>query len=136
MCRKFASFIALTVTTLCANPQIAMSQNQLPHEPGDRYAAISYSPADGAYGYAYEFDTEYGAVNAAQNYCRQSGGRACQTIMRVGNGCGMAARTQNYNQWVAGTGKTRSAARANTLAKCRQRYGTNCQIIAWSCTSP
>jgi hypothetical protein len=130
-------FIALGIVVLV--PQLATGargQNQLRVDPTADYGSVAYSPADGRWGYSYNYGTERAAVQAAMGNCRDAGGRGCRTVVWVANGCGAVAIAGRNREFTVATGKYRQNAESNALQRCRDRYGKSCTVKVWVCTSP
>jgi len=103
-----------------------------PAQARDNYASIAYSFSDGKWGYSYDYPTVRQAENAAIGYCRDAGGRACESVGWVGNGCGALA--VGRNDWSAATGLSRGAAERAARNKC-SRLTSRCEIKVWVCTT-
>jgi hypothetical protein len=98
----------------------------------DQYGAIAYSRSTGAYGYAYDFDSEARARRTALNNCARRA-TDCQVVMTFFDQCGALAETPKY-EVSPGLGKTRKEAEDRSLAACRAAGGKNCSVAAWTCS--
>lgn len=97
----------------------------------DTYGAIAYSPATGASGYSYDYDSEYGAVSAAKQSC---GASDCEDVIVFWNGaCGALAVGQGGG-WGASAGYGQGDAESGALRICSQ-YTRQCRVEVWACTS-
>ncbi|MFK5976466.1 MAG: DUF4189 domain-containing protein [Sulfurovum sp.] len=99
-------------------------------EARNYYGAISFSQSTGAYGYAYDYKSKRGAMNAARRKC---GRRDCKTPLWFRNACGALA-IGNGNGYGTGWGNTRSSAKRKALRSCR-KYNRGCYIKKSVCTT-
>jgi hypothetical protein len=98
----------------------------------DQHGAIAYSRGSGAYGYAYDHDSETRAKRVALGQCAR---RApdCQIVLTFIDQCGAIAETPKW-EVSAGLGKTRKEAEERSLAACRAAGGKGCSVAAWTCS--
>jgi hypothetical protein len=98
----------------------------------DQYGALAYSRSTGAYGYAYDHDSEARAKRAALNNC---GRRApdCQVVITFIDQCGALAETPK-REVSSGLGKTRKEAEDRSVEACRAAGGKDCSVAAWTCS--
>jgi len=113
-----ASATAITMAILTAGPA---------HADGS-WAAIFYSPRDGAWGASRNASTEQWARDTAQRLCIENGGGDCQFVSSAVNGCVALALAPKV--WAGGHGSTRGEATASAI----QRAGGNATVEAAVCT--
>lgn len=86
-----------------------------PANAAGTWAAIMYSPAAKAYGYAYNAGSKQEALDTAKNYCIQYGGTDCQMASVASTGC--LALATSSSSWHGGLGPSKGAAEADALAE-------------------
>jgi len=111
----------------------AMAQEGAQEWP-DAYGAMAYSPGTGAYGYVYDLGSRSEAESGALAQCagRTSGGD-CKVLLWFKNSCGAIATATN-GAYGSGWGESRALAEQNAVTSC-SRNASNCQPLAWACTS-
>lgn len=98
------------------------------------YGAIAYSSSTGSHGYSHDYTTPQDATNEALRWCGQySKAGDCKSLVVFKNGCGALAQAPDYAAG-SGWGPDRGTAEAYALRSC-EKYGSNCKIIRWVCTS-
>jgi hypothetical protein len=96
-----------------------------------KYGAIAYDLNRGAWGYGYNYDSDWQARNRALSECGWGG---CKVYVSFNNSCGAVATDNSRGILGWGTSYTRSTAIERALYECRLRGG-NCSLKVWSCTS-
>lgn len=96
----------------------------------NKYGAIAYSPATGAHGYSYNYNSVAGAQRRAMGECA-SRGYGCRIAVNFRNACGALA--VGPRGWGSGWGGTRQRAQLEALKSCG-RHSAGCRIRVWSCT--
>jgi hypothetical protein len=91
---------------------------------GDKYGAVA-TGTNGAYGYAYNYDSRAEAEYAALTNC----GSSCDVQVWFANACGAVAKGGGYLGWAWNVDK--DLAQANALASCGNG---SCEIAVWACT--
>ncbi|NMF57091.1 DUF4189 domain-containing protein [Pseudanabaena yagii] len=91
---------------------------------GSQYGAVATGP-NGAYGWAYNFDSAEGAKQYALSACEGS----CTEVVTFSNGCAAVAKGGGYFGWAAATDET--TAKNNALGYCGN---DSCAIQVWACT--
>ena len=91
----------------------------------NRYGAIAYHQASGAWGVSQGAARER---DASAEALRQCGDKQCVVVHKFKNGCAALARSDKKHS--AASGATRDEAETKALARC----GAGCQALAWSCT--
>ncbi|BBC24016.1 DUF4189 domain-containing protein [Pseudanabaena sp. ABRG5-3] len=91
---------------------------------GSQYGAVA-TGANGAYGWAYNFDSEEGAKQYALSACEGS----CTEVVTFSNGCAAVAKGGGYFGWAAAADET--TAKNNALSYCGN---DSCAIQVWACT--
>jgi len=93
----------------------------------DQWGALAFNNANRAYGFSYNYYSEYDAGQRALAEC----GRGCRLVLRFGNGC--AAYATGY-QGAYGWGHAYSRYDAEQIAlnECGA-HGGGCQIRVWGC---
>lgn len=86
-----------------------------PADAAPTWAAIVYSPATGAQGWAYNADAKQHAIDIAMDYCFQYGGTDCQMAASADRGC--LALADSPTHWAGGLGPTLAAAEQDALAQ-------------------
>ena len=86
------------------------------------------------YGFAWNYDMKEGAIEAALNGCRASGGTDCVEETWVQNGC-IALTVDQYGNFGANAGMTPDAAEARAVRDCEANGGTGCVLAASECVT-
>jgi hypothetical protein len=86
-----------------------------PANAADKWAAISYSPDDGVFGWSNFNDSEHDAQSRAVFDCVGKGGTTCQVASSISNGCVALADTETH--WAGGTGPSTETAEHNASAE-------------------
>ncbi len=95
-----------------------------------QWGALAYNSASGAYGFSYNYRSEYDADYRAISECAARG-PGCEVVLRFGNGC--AAFATGYNgAYGWGHDYTRYSAERIALGECGA-HGGGCQIKVWAC---
>ncbi len=121
------------IATMFSVPAVGLvgTQNALANA---NYGAMAYSVSTGSHGYSYDYATPQQATNVAIRFCEQYAQAGdCKSLVVFKNGCGALARASDYSAG-SGWGANRAAAESYALQSC-QRYGPNCKVIRWVCTS-
>jgi hypothetical protein len=98
----------------------------------DSHGAIAYSRETGAYGYAYDHNSQARARQAALRYCTPRASD-CRIVVTFVDQCGAIAETAR-REVSPGLGKTRKEAEDRSLAACRAAGGKGCAVAAWTCS--
>ncbi|MBS1196882.1 MAG: hypothetical protein H6R18_667 [Proteobacteria bacterium] len=91
----------------------------------DNYGAIAFNSGTYAYGFAYDHKTQADANQRALSEC----GRGCKVVLELMNECGAIYRNNSRYAW--SNGRSRQAAENGARNQC----GSNCKLVAWSCTT-
>ncbi|MFN8783709.1 MAG: DUF4189 domain-containing protein [Pseudanabaena sp.] len=91
---------------------------------GDKYGAVA-TGANGAYGYAYNYDSRAEAEYAALANC----GSSCDVQVWFANACGAVAKGGGYLGWAWNVDK--DSAQRNALNSCGNG---SCEMAVWACT--
>lgn len=94
---------------------------------GDKYGAVA-TGADGAYGYAYNYNSKEEAVDAALAQC----GSSCTAKVWFANACGAIAKGGNAVGWAWNASETE--AKRNAVDSCSSYGGSSCEVAVWACT--
>jgi hypothetical protein len=121
--KLFLTMIAAALSFAIAQPVLAQKGGG-GGQTGDSYGALAYNEETGAYGYAYDYDTQAEASKAAVEEC----GKDCKVVMQLKNECGAIAQSQKFYGWA--NGASRKAAEKGALDNC----GKDCKVVAWTCT--
>lgn len=97
----------------------------------ESHGALAYSRETGAYGYAYDHDSQNRARHAALGHCRRHASD-CHIVVTFVEQCGAIAETAQ-RKVSYGLGKTRKEAEERSLAACRTGGGKACTVAAWAC---
>jgi hypothetical protein len=95
------------------------------------FGAIAYAPKNGAYGFAYGFDSRNGAERKALRECAARG-KGCQVVVWFTNACGSLA-VGKKGGYASAWGDNRATARATAIRECRKR-DSGCSELVWSCS--
>jgi hypothetical protein len=98
----------------------------------DQHGALAYSRATGAWGYAFDHDTEARARRIALGNCARHA-PDCQVAIAFIDQCGAISETPKH-EISTGLGKTRKEAEERSLAACRAAGGKDCSIMVWTCS--
>ena len=115
------ALLALAILGLAGAAAAAGNKSSAPN----RYGAIAYHQASGAWGVSQGVARER---DASVEALRQCGEKQCVVVHKFKNGCAALARSEKKH--AAASGATRDEAETKALARC----GTGCQALAWSCT--
>ena len=119
-------YIAMLTTTLGAVLMFSLMSAQAQSS----YGAIAYSPATGAHGYSYDFNSRRTAEKRALNGCFQHA-NDCFVVVWFENACGaLAVGNNGYGYGWAGS---RAGAERHALNGCFKNT-RNCGIRRWVCS--
>ena len=113
--------LALAILALAGAAAAAGNKSSAPN----RYGAIAYHAASGAWGVSQGHARER---DASLEALRQCGEKACIIVHKFKNGCAALARGDTKH--AAASGATRDEAETKAQTRC----GTGCQALAWACT--
>ncbi|MGE0719108.1 MAG: DUF4189 domain-containing protein [Alphaproteobacteria bacterium] len=97
----------------------------------DGYGAIAWSYATGAWGYSFDQSNRGRAASVANGHCARRA-NDCRIVVDFVNRCAALAAQGNATVGVA-TGGSRREVEAASLAACRARGGTSCEVTVWAC---
>jgi hypothetical protein len=98
----------------------------------DSHGAIAYSRQTGAWGYAYDHDSQARANRMALGHCQRHASD-CRIALNFVNQCGALAETKQ-NQTGSGLGATKKEAENRSLATCRAAAGKPCTVAISACS--
>jgi hypothetical protein len=92
------------------------------------YAAIAYHAESNSFGWATDRKS---AREAKVEALRQCSHEKCEVVAAITRGCGALAKdAKNAKKFVVEKGATRNEAEAKALKRC----GSQCEVLAWTCT--
>ena len=94
-------------------------------ETSSTYGAIAFSPATGAWGDAFQFESRAEAERRALGECGRHA-RDCTVAVWFRDQCGAVASASD-GSWAWGLGRTRAAASADAMTDCRKRGAKSCE---------
>ena len=72
--KRVGTYVVAAATAIAIAPMLTAA----PANAADRWAAIVFSPATGAFGWTMQAHSEQQAINLAMGYCTQAGGTDCR----------------------------------------------------------
>lgn len=117
---SFAAWIIAGVVAM--GPQVTY--------PEDQFGSVAVCFETEAFGYSRNMPSQSWADDVAVKQCQESGGRSCQVILHMRNGCGAVALGDE--RITTGNGKTPEAAALAALQQCR-RDTDNCSVALNLC---
>ena len=98
-----------------------------------RYAAISYSPKTGAYGFSYDYQSKYLADQRALKYCDERA-EDCRLVYSFYNSCAaFATATKDKKIYAYGLGNSEKKAKKRALAYCHKKEDS-CKVRVSLCS--
>lgn len=114
-----------SIGTLIAAALISVSL----YAAADMFGSLAFNKDTDAYGWAVDYDTQAEADSAALKSC----GDGCEVVIQFQNTCAAFALGANHSWgWAHSTNK--AVAQKNAVANC-SKYGTDCAIKVWGCTT-
>ena len=98
---------------------------------GDKYGALAYSKADGAWGWWADSTTQAAASQNALAKCQEHGSD-CEVVLEFWNTCAAFATGQGGWGWAHGPDE--NAVQQSAIGYCSE-HGTGCAVKVWACTS-
>jgi hypothetical protein len=89
----------------------------------------------GAYGYAFNYDTEAGARERAMKECTGNRGKNCKVVVALSGNCAAFAidNRRSCGAWGWSSRATKEAATAAAIEECRKAGGKSCGMRAQVC---
>jgi hypothetical protein len=116
--KRVASVVLLFAAFAASAADRAPTRNQY-------YAAIAYHGPTNSVGWATDRKS---AREAKLEALKQCGHERCEVVASITRGCGALAR--DANKYAVQKGATRNEAETKALKRC----GSQCQVLAWTCT--
>lgn len=113
--------LAAGIIALAASPALA----------GDKYGALAYSKADGAWGWWADANNQASASSNALAKCQEHGSD-CEVVLEFWNTCAAFAVGQGGYGWAHGPDE--NAVQQAAIGYCDE-HGSNCSVKVWACTS-
>jgi len=120
--RKIGTAAGLAILTLLVWVAPSMAE--------DHYGALAYSTSSGRYGYSYDYGSRESAEERAISECNDN---TCSAVLWFKNACAALA-TGDGHAYGTGWASERAEAENTAMSYCN-KYGSNCSITRWVCTT-
>ena len=126
---------SLNYSGACSSALSSCSAQCMNEQHGPAFGALAFGRKSGAYGYAFNKNSEAAASAFALQKCAEHGDD-CEVMVTFSEACAALAAGHNGEASVTASviRDTKEEAQSKALAQCQENGGEGCEVQVWSCS--